>query len=360
MRIAYIPDNLVGVNQTSDFLSAAMLAREFDQIVVKFPAPANKDAMARTLAVIETCTKPVWAIPHSYVDYTGMQPADHKKKTEDTIDASMEVIANLLGVNIISTRLLGFAFEDFDYSRPWGDALFRATSTPSDQNPFRVDRSFINNLVTRARKYGRPAMMICKNPSDLLSTVYRSSDSDIPGAAAWPSILGTDSSKTDWVVVKNPVYVPQNDILNNSLITPLAYDFFGLSNLATAKVHRTNNIKIGALQEYSFHSMNPDFLIGQFFSDDEKAKLQGFSTLMDLLGLDSWGIKPITHPSVPFVISKFILDSISNLKYPSAGERVILYSMNGVLHTNHITNNVSYDSQFTQELNFLGQTAISS
>lgn len=365
-NICVIPEEVTGANQVSDPYHVSALARDYDEIVIAFGNNTETSDTARTLNIIQLINKPLWIIPYSKVDRENKTPTQHRQATLDLITAQIALIFTTLNNASLGSLLKGFAFDKLNFSTLWGDPVTIPDDAVADfNNPWRVNRIFINSCIALSRARTKPVMLIAENPNDALSYVYPT-DADFPGAAAWPTLIGSDSGLRDWIVIQDPILAPQYLISNSTATTPLAYAWHRLTHVTTAKNYRKDvnysgpllnpNIAIGVLQNYSFNTMNPDFLLGQYVSAEDKNKLTGIATIMDLLAIDAWGLRPISHPSVPVVISKNLLTGLNSgtgddeINYPPLGTNVTIWSWDGVLSIGYTdTEDKPWNYKFDQD-----------
>ena len=349
-NICVIPKSVFGANQVSDPYHVTAHARDYDEIVMYFPETGDANLIAMTLNMIQVIGKPVWIIPNSHVDSTGLTSNLHRTKTLAKITASIQDIYEKLNAVGLITLLRGYAFDQLNFSNRWGDvSLYEPNSNGTPTNPRHLDRLFLNSCIAAVRLVNKAVMMISENISDPLSLVY-SKDADVPGAAAWPAVLGTDSNLVDWIVVKNPVMSMQSEITNTLNMTPMGFAPHKLANISLAKAARKNTLKVGVLQQFPFYSMNPDFLLGQYVSHENKEILAGLSRILDFTAVDAWGFVPVTHPSVPMVVSKNLLKRENDATlYPATGSTVNMWSINGMLTMQYIVDDVLKKFYFRQD-----------
>lgn len=343
MSICYISTSLLNVNDLSDPYHVAAYARDYDEIVVEFPLNTNNQDVSRILNIVQLINKPVWFIPyHKIADIAGMTPNQHRLAAKALIQAQIKAIVTLY-TSFSPSTVKGIAFDFLNYESRWGDlTLLEDDDAPSPSEPWHLDRVFTNDCIGFARQHAKPVMLIVNNVHEHLSTMYPGLETDSPGAASWPVVIGTDSSKVDWIVVRDPILAPPVLFSDSPNKLPLTFALSRLGMVSQAKQFRTSNLLVGALQEYSFYPIRSDSVLGVFLTDLDSARLRNIATVMDLLAIDGWGFKAISA-RYPIVVNHSLLESLpvgtgtAMVQYPIiTGTPVEVWSLNGVLTLQYV------------------------
>lgn len=291
--LAKIPVAHNPVNQTADILSGAAAATAYDEIIVDYPAMASTIDLRWVNSVFAGLNRPVWiCLPTIWPEDTEKTPANaYTALTAQTLATLTSIMTMMVTANMQS-KIKGFAF-DIDYKRTVGDISLSGGVAKH------LDRDTVNAFIAAAHGYTLPAMIITNRVIDALGLVYRGTDTDSAGRAAWPTLLGSVSSIGDWIVARDSI---GSAYFLNGYSSPVRMNAHLLAeNISIMAAHRSSTLSTGMLQHVNYNHTSPDYMLGHNYSPALRDYVRGVSTLAAIAGVDGSGIIALTNPGVPTV-----------------------------------------------------------
>lgn len=346
-KICFLPPLANGLNALSA-TTAAGLAAPYDEVVLTYPkftmtggAFDNLAAIEQTNAVLQLLNGPVWIqVDAQWPQYDADFPTT---AYNEALAATQQEIATFWTQLPASMKPLvkGFTFDHADYDRQFGYlVLARANGVLT-----RFNRFYANSLVSLCRGYMRPCMLISNRVGDLVGNVYRFADADNPGAAAWPSILGQDSTMADWLVARDVFYTPSATSTEEVGYTAAPDDasnvYLNLCNafwqffeaLPVLRRVQSSNLAVGIVQHMDFSAESSDGLLGPALSTNQISFLTGLATLLQLTDIDGYGVMALgTNGFYPS------LEQVNNpVATPTPSGPAVFYTLAGAVYADFAT-----------------------